>query len=158
MTARPVIWVHADSLSARNPAFVAYPDAPAIFVFDDVVLEGYRVSLKRILFIYECLLEMPVVIQRGDVAECVIAFARQHSATGVATVGTPSPRFRLLAEQIGNEIPVEVLRERPMIADSRSFALARFSRFWKRAERAAFLLGKEPNPVPASNLQLPGLE
>lgn len=158
VTTTSVIWVHADALSAGNPAFLAYPDAPAIFVFDDVVLDGYQISLKRILFMYECLLEMPVEIYRGDVAECVVAFARRHEATGIATVNTPSPRFHHIVEEIGRDLPVEMLFERPLVTTPESTDLGRFTRFWKKAERSALLLGEVPAPSPVQNLSLPGLD
>jgi hypothetical protein len=65
---RPIVWIHGDCLSPYGPALTAYPGAPAIWVWDDALLEEWRISLKRIVFIYECLLDLPVVIRRGDVA------------------------------------------------------------------------------------------
>lgn len=70
----PIVWVHGDCLSPFNPALQAYPDAPRIWVWDEELLEEWQLSLKRIAFIYECLLELPVVMRRGDVASEVNAF------------------------------------------------------------------------------------
>ena len=69
---KPIIWVHGDCLSPKNPALQTYPDAPAIWVWDDALLEEWQINLKRIVFIYECLLELPVTIRRGDVAQEVV--------------------------------------------------------------------------------------
>jgi hypothetical protein len=63
-----IVWIHADCLRRECAAFLQYPTAPAIFVWDDVVLRGYGLSLKRMVFLYECLLDLNVAIYRGDVA------------------------------------------------------------------------------------------
>ncbi len=81
----PVLWIHGEALGPTNPALVAYPGAPAVFVFDRQLIAQAGLSLKRLGFIYECLLELPVTLRHGDVAEEVLAFARRHRADGVAT-------------------------------------------------------------------------
>ncbi|MEG4118028.1 hypothetical protein QUA43_11195, partial [Microcoleus sp. N9_B4] len=58
----PIIWLHGDCLSPEGPAFQAHPEAPAIWVWDDALIDEWQLSLKRMVFIYECLLELPVVI------------------------------------------------------------------------------------------------
>ncbi len=93
---KPIVWVHGDCLSPKNPALQAYPEAAAIWVWDDALLEEWKISLKRIVFIYECLLELPVTIRRGDVAKEVVAFAQEQGADGVATAESPSPRFEVI--------------------------------------------------------------
>ena len=134
---KPVVWVHADSLSPEDPALAAHPGAPAIFVFDDVVLEGYEISLKRIQFIYECLLEMPVVIRRGGVAGEVIAFAREHSADHIVSTWTPAPRFSHLRGLIQQTLPVEIVEPVPFAVLDREPNLRRFSGYWALAQKDA---------------------
>jgi hypothetical protein len=150
-----VIWVHADCLDPRGPAFRAAPDAPAIFVFDDVVLEGYGVTLKRIAFIYECLLELPVTIRRGDVADEVLAFAREHGATRVLTTDTPAPRFDAIADRLEQAITVEALAVQPFVPERR-YDLKRFSRYWRDAEADA-MRASDAAPAPRTP-RLPGLD
>jgi len=135
---KTVVWVHADSLSSLDPALAANPGAPAIFVFDDVVLEGYEISLKRVQFIYECLLELPVVIRRGGVAGEVVAFAREHGADRVVSTWTPAPRFSHLSGLIEQNLPVEIVEQTPFVVMEREPRLDRFSRFWKAAQKDAF--------------------
>ena len=31
---RPILWIHEEALGANNPALQAWPEAPAVFVFD----------------------------------------------------------------------------------------------------------------------------
>ena len=82
-----IVWIHADCLSPEHPGLVVYPDAPAIFVWDDELLDRWQISLKRITFIYECLLELPVTIRRGNVAEEVTQFALEQGAEQVGSLG-----------------------------------------------------------------------
>ncbi len=138
----PIIWVHGDCLDPRGPALMAYPGAPALWVWDDALLEEYRISLKRIVFLYECLLELPVTIRRGDVAAEVLAFAAEHRADGIVTAESPSPRFRTICEHMRRTLPVAVLPITPFLAYAGKLDLRRFSRYWATAEPYAF--GQRP--------------
>ena len=135
---QPIVWVHGDCLSPQNPALQEYPDAPAIWVWDDALIEEWQLSLKRLTFIYECLLELPVVIRRGDVAQEVLAFAKEHNANKVVTVDSPSPRFDKICNQIEPSLPVEVLQVQPFFEYDGYIDLKRFSRYWKVAEKYVF--------------------
>jgi hypothetical protein len=138
----PILWIHGEALGPSNPALVAYPGRPAVFVFDTAVLEGatpaQSLSLKRIGFLYECLLELPVTIRRGDVAAEVLAFARRHDADGVVTTAAVDPRFAQLCAPISAALPLQVLPVEPFVdlgaGALPSGDLHRFSRYWKRAE------------------------
>lgn len=134
---RPVVWVHGDCLSPSGPALCAHPGAPALFVWDDALVSAYGLSLKRIVFIYECLLELPVVIRRGDVAEELLAFAAEHRADGVVTTASPSPRFRAICDRLAHQLPVEVLPVAPFVTAPNGLDLKRFGRYWRAVEAAA---------------------
>ncbi len=138
----PVIWAHGDNLSPHNPAFRANPNAPAIWVWDEYLLGRWKISLKRIVFMYECLLELPVVIRRGeDPAKEIEAFAAQHQADAVVTMNSPAPRFRSICKGIERHQPVQVLEDEPFIQYKGQMELKRFSRYWQIAERYAFTAG-----------------
>ena len=134
----PIIWVHGDCLSPYGSALKNYPGTPAVWVWDDALLEEWQLSLKRITFIYECLLELPVVIRRGAVAQEVVAFAKQHNANSVVTTASPSPRFDSICKEIEHSLPVEVLPLEPFFEYDGYIDLKRFSRYWKVAERYLF--------------------
>ena len=108
---KPIIWIHGEALGPTNPALLAHPAAPAVFVFDRELIEAQRLSLKRLGFLYECLLELPVTLRQGDVAQEVLAFARRHGADGVVTSAAVDPRFGLLREQITAQLPLQVLEQ-----------------------------------------------
>ena len=124
----PILWIHGEALGPSNPALVAYPGRPAVFVFDTALLEGatptQSLSLKRIGFLYECLLELPVTLRRGDVAEQVLAFAGAHGADGIVTSAATDPRFGGICRQLKRHLPLQVLEPPIAIPD------IRISLFW----------------------------
>ncbi|WP_193200077.1 hypothetical protein [Nostoc sp. MG11] len=135
---KPIVWVHGDCLSPYNPAIQKYADAPAIWVWDDALIEEWQLSLKRLTFIYECLLELPVVIQRGNVAQAILAFAKEHDANLVVTTTSPSPRFNDICNEITPSLAVEVLEIEPFFEYNGYIDLKRFSRYWKVAQKYVF--------------------
>jgi len=131
---KPVLWIHGEALGPGNPALLAHPGAQAVFVFDRELIAQSGLSLKRLGFLYECLLELPVTLRQGDVAEEVLAFARRHGADGVVTSAAVDPRFAVLRDQIATQLPVEVLEPEPFVELLEPVDLRRFSRYWRRAE------------------------
>ena len=137
----PILWIHGEALSPRNPALLAHPGQPAVFVFDAELLAGRSptspapVSLKRIGFLYECLLELPVSLRRGDVASEVLSFARAHRADGIVTTAAVDPRAAAIGARLRQELPLEVLAPEPFVELEEQAELGRFSRYWRRAER-----------------------
>lgn len=125
-----LIWVHEDCLHLHSPAFRAHPGSPAIFVFDEAELARANWSLKRIGFIYECLLDLPVVIRRGDPLIEVPHFARETACDGVVTVASPDRRIQRQAQTLR----AEILAEDPFVELAGRVDLTRFSRYWRKAE------------------------
>lgn len=132
---QPIIWVHGDCLSPLNPALAAYPGAPALYVWDEALLADYGLTLKRVVFMYECLLELPVTIRRGKVAEQLILFAVEHGAGRIVTVGSPSPRFKAICSVLRPHLPIEILDEEPFLDYDGQLDLKRFSRYWAVAQK-----------------------
>lgn len=165
-----IVWVHGDCLRPTNPALVAAPGAPALFVFDEALLAGTAITLKRLVFLYECLLELPVTIRRGDVATEVVAFAREHGAVRVLTTPSAAPRFALIRDAIAAEVPVVAVPEVPFLAYDGHLDLRRFGRYWRVAQRYAYGQAGlpieewerqgdlEPRQAGPTSLTLPGLE
>ncbi|MHC5613752.1 MAG: hypothetical protein ACYTXA_22825 [Nostoc sp.] len=135
---KPIVWIHGDCLSPYNPVLQKYPDAAAIWVWDEALIEEWQLSLKRIAFIYECLLELPVVIRRGNVAQEILAFSQEHDANLVVTANSPSPRFDDICNQMERSLTVQVLEVEPFFDYDGYIDLKRFSRYWKVAQNYVF--------------------
>ncbi len=122
---KTIVWMHEDGL---RPLL---PEEPAIFVFEE---KGH--SLKRIVFLYECLLELDVVIEKGDVVSLVRGFAALHKAERIVTTFTECPLITAQARELG----AEMMNDDPFVAAAGPFDLKRFSRYWQRVERKALQL------------------
>jgi deoxyribodipyrimidine photo-lyase len=146
----PIVWIHAEALAPTNPALLAHPGAPAVFVFDRELIARQQLSLQRLGFLYECLLELPVTLRHGDVVEELLAFAQRHGADGISTSQAVDPRFSELRERIGAELPLEVLEPEAFVALPASADLRRFSRYWRQAEPVLWArAGAGAPPAPA---------
>ena len=131
---RPILWIHDEALGPANPALRAWPDAPALFVFDTQWIQASRISRKRLGFLYEAALELPLTLRKGDVAAEVLAFAQRHGADGVVSSSAVDPRLERIGAAIKAELPLELLDPEPFVELPRPPRLGRFSRYWREAE------------------------
>ncbi len=129
-----LIWLHPDCLAADNPAYLKYPQAVALFVFDEDEIEAEQWTLKRIAFLYQTLIELPTDIERGD----VVAMLLKQKPAKIVTVDSVNPRFRAYLRQLEAVVPVEVLPAVSFVDYRGSLDLKRFSRYWKRVEPIVF--------------------
>jgi deoxyribodipyrimidine photo-lyase len=140
---RPIVWVHDEALGPANPALQAWPGAPALFVFDpgrigaDPATGQEPLSAGRLVFVHECLLELPVTIKFGASLEQLLAFAARHGADGIVTSRAVDPWLRRLQRQLADRLPLVILAPPPFVpasADQEApLPLGRFSRYWRRA-------------------------
>lgn len=128
-------WLHPDCL---NAAWLE-PNDHAVYVFDDQQIEADGWGIKRILFVYETLLELPVEIHRGPTVETLATLAR--SCEGIVTVDSPDPWLRGRIAELRQVASVEV-KPGPVFVEldgavprNHTGDLKRFSRYWAKAER-----------------------
>ena len=71
----------------------AHPGAPAVFVWDTGWLIPSSISMKRVQFIAECLLEMPgrIELRVGEPAQELLAAAQAVGADYIVAQSTPGP-------------------------------------------------------------------
>ena len=97
------------------------------------------------VFIYECLLELPVVIRRGDPAAEVLRFAAEKGAARIVTGASVSPRFARLCVRIRSGLPeggkLDIMEEPPFVTVSTALDLKRFSRYWQQVRDLALNKG-----------------
>jgi hypothetical protein len=101
-------------------------------VWDEVELKRAGWSLKRIGFVYECLLDLPVAIRRGDPVVEVRRYAAETGCSGVVTMASPDPHLR---RQM-TELKAEVLPMEPFVELKGRVDLKRFSRYWQKAQES----------------------
>lgn len=91
------VWLTAESLGERDPALSAWPNLPAVFVFDEPLLRRLQLSSKRLIFVAETLAELAVQrslrIFLGDPVELLAGAA-------LATTFAPVPGFQRRAARL----------------------------------------------------------
>jgi deoxyribodipyrimidine photo-lyase len=91
------VWLTAESLGLDDPALVAHPELPAVFVFDEPLLGALRLSSKRLVFLVETLSELGAAreleLWLGDPVEVL-------AERDVAVTFAPAPGFRARSARI----------------------------------------------------------
>lgn len=91
------VWLTAESLGHYDPALVANPDLPAVFVFDRPLLKQLQLSSKRLVFLVETLAELaarrPLEIVLGPPAVAL-------EGRPLATTFAPVPGWHRLAPKL----------------------------------------------------------
>jgi deoxyribodipyrimidine photo-lyase len=137
---RPLVWLGLDGLAASSPAAIGHPDAPRLFVLEREWLTDERPSLKRLVFIFECLADIGgVEVVLASAREAVPAVARRQGCGHVVLARTPCPTMRAAAEAIAREFPVVAVDEPAFCDRSRVTDLGRFSRYWSKVGRSALM-------------------
>ncbi|MEM9187138.1 MAG: hypothetical protein AAGB00_11650 [Planctomycetota bacterium] len=128
-----ICWLHDEMLRAD----VIPAGTPSLFVFDEAWIADERLSLKRVVFMYECLLEIPgVEIREGDVVTEVEQFAADHGAATVVTQASPLPRIkRQLVRLADAGLTVDAGPPEPIASLPDGADLKRFSRYWRKVEK-----------------------
>ncbi len=113
------VWLTAESLGDADPALQAHPDLPAVFVFDERRLAGWRLSGKRLVFLTEALADLatrrPVEVHLGDPAAVL-------AGRPLAATFTPVPGWRRLAPQLALEVHPWPWLRRPHAKSAQSFS------------------------------------
>ena len=152
------VWLHGESLSPTDPAVLANPDAPRVFVFDQPLLAAKSYSFKRLFFLYECAVEAvgdAGELRRGRIAEEVLAFCTERGLTTLHATHAPSdnPRFQAIVRDLraaGLRVVLheqEALAEPPRNAGKAGFD--RFSKFWHAIEEEALEPKSDKNLTPS---------
>ena len=136
---RPLLWVHTDSLNPASPMLLAHPESPAVFIWDTEWIVKSDIALKRLVFLAECLLEMPGIIELrvGDPATELLAAVKASNPDYVLAQRTPDPRLLAAAHDLESTVPVVWYDPPAFVEDTRAFDLKRFSRYWQRAKGSA---------------------
>ena len=130
-----LIWIHEDALRADHPVFTAAGDgADAIFIWDDAYFSTQGYSFKRLVFIYECLMELPVTLYKGDMAT-VLSELINGRALYVPT--TPNPDFQAVMSTLSKTTKVHLVAETPLTFIETEPNMKRFFRYWNKARKSA---------------------
>jgi deoxyribodipyrimidine photo-lyase len=141
---RPLLWIHTDSLNPKAEILARYPQAKGCFVWDEAWLREEHVSSKRVVFLAECIAEMPSTVaqKKGNIADEVLRVASAEGADHIVVQRTPDPRLLAAAATIEKHLPIVWIDPPPFTDAQQHYDLRRFSRYWQTAKRSAM----QPTP------------
>lgn len=133
---KPLIWLHEEALRMTHPVFnVAPTGTRAVFVWDDDYFKTLNYSLKRLIFIYETLCELPVDILRGD----TVSVIKELKPSRLYVPSTGKPHITLVIDQLKNIAEVERIPDEVFVQIRETTDFKRFFKYWSLAEETAFL-------------------
>jgi hypothetical protein len=132
--AREIIWVHDKALNHSSLQALG-ANTRAIFIWDDEYFQNRLYSLKRLVFIYETLCQMPVEIIKGDTLK-VIRFLAPDK---VKTWFTADTKIKKITQLLAKNYKVEVIKPQPFAQILESYEFKRFFKYWNEAKKTAFL-------------------
>jgi len=130
-----LVWVNEESLDPRGPALTAHPEVPAVFVFDEAAIELAGWSIKRLAFIYECLLEIPnIQVYRGSTIDILLSLLKNNGYKTIVTTPVVDPRLKDNINKISKFVPLQPYPIEEFAPIERVRDLRRFSRYWNDVE------------------------
>ncbi len=131
----PLIWLHEEALRITHPVLKAAPaDTKAIFVWDDEYFRRANYSLKRLIFIYETLCELPIDIIQGGTVDVI-------QEINPAKLYVPATNNALIISIIDNLTPIlptQIVADEPFVVIKKPTDNRRFFQYWNKAEKTAF--------------------
>ena len=130
-----LLYIHEKGLGDNQPIFSRMaPNSRALFIWDDAYFKKRNYSLKRLVFIYETLISMPVEIVLGETSEIV----NDLSPKKIITPYTADLELRRLIREISVEFELEFVYPNAFVHIDDNFNFTRFFKYWNKAKKTAF--------------------
>ena len=131
-----LICLHEDALRITHPIFkFALTGTKAIYVWDDEYLRRANYSLKRLVFLYETLCDLPVDVVRGATRTVVMAM----TPAMLYVPATNNPSLLSLFAGISPATPLTFVDDDIFAVMEKTSEARRFFQYWSKVERSAFL-------------------
>jgi hypothetical protein len=132
---KSIIWLHDSALLLTHPVFkAARGDAKVIYIWDDEYFKAENYSLKRLVFIYETLCEMPVEIIRGDTLSTLLGF----DVVTIYIPATTNTYLQRIVSELAKSRDVNVINEAPFVVLKNNKEFRRFFSYWNQIAESAF--------------------
>ena len=133
---RALICLHEGALRITHPIFKFAPTGTkAIYVWDDEYLRRANYSLKRLVFLYETLCDLPVDVVRGATRTVVMAM----TPAMLYVPATNNPSLLSLFAGISPATPLTFVDDDIFAVMEKTSEARRFFQYWSKVERSAFL-------------------
>lgn len=132
----PLLWLHEEALSMTHPIFKTAPHGTkAVFIWDDDYFRQAHYSLKRLVFIYETLLELPIDILYGNTQSVI----RECAPSALYIPATVNPSLKEIIRSLEEIACVHVVQDDPFVTLKKPMEFRRFFQYWNKAQKTAFL-------------------
>lgn len=129
-----IIWLHDKALNAL-PLINQNEQLKTYYIWDEHYFKSRSYTLKRLVFIYETLCEMPILIIKGNTVD-VIDSLKPHT---IKTWHTPDTVVKGIMRQLSDNHSVEIIKPKPFVDVSEKDDFIRFFKYWNKAKKTAFL-------------------
>ena len=134
-TKMQLLYIHDKGLGDNQPIFSRMtPNSRALFIWDDAYFKKRNYSLKRLVFIYETLISMPVEIVLGETSEIVNDLAPKK----IITTYTADIELRRLMSETFKDFELELVYPKAFVHINDEFNFTRFFKYWNKAKKTAF--------------------
>lgn len=127
-----LIWIHDEALRADHPVFEA--GGQAVFIWDNDYFDKINAGFKQRGFIYEALINLPVQIYLGSMAETLARLSEGHR---IRAASTPNPYLRGIMAEIRKTNELMLVDEEVFAHLKGSSDLRRFFKYWNKAKASA---------------------
>ena len=129
-----IIWLHDKALHA-TPLIQPNECSKSYYIWDEQYFRRRAYTLKRLVFIYETLCEMPVEVIKGNTIDVMNSL----KPTRIKTWHTADTVVKDLIRQLSNHHTVDVLKPQPFVDVSETEDFKRFFKYWNKAKKTAFI-------------------
>lgn len=135
-----IIWVHEKALNKTQLALLAADkQSRAVFIWDNHYFQERSYSLKRLVFIYETLCQMPVEIINGNIIDVINSFA-VNANIKITTSFTADTKINSIIKKLSESYDIEIIKPESFVQVSEDYSFKRFFNYWNKAQKSAFLI------------------
>ena len=141
-----LIWLNEDNLRVDHPVFEQTPEnTQSVFIWDNVYFKKHNYSLKRLVFLYECLLELPVDIYEGETMNTLKTLCEKKAITKLWVPHSINPEINTLIQKIHDRVQIHIVKEKPFVTLKKEKNYTRFFPYWKNASTSAMAINGNIN-------------
>ena len=134
---KQLIWLHEKALGHSHPILQNInPKTKIVHVWDKMYYRQRSYSLKRLVFIYENLCELPVEIIMGNTIEVL----RSYEPDNIIVPHTADTVIQGLCDELSGHVNLEFIEEKKFAPMDKGYKFKRFFKYWKEAKKTAFLV------------------
>ena len=131
-----LLLVHDKALRSGLDIYEASESFKAVHIWDDEYYRSQRYSLKRLVFIYETLLDLPLEIIQGNTLDILSEENFDH----IVIPYSGDQVLKTLFSKIEKIKTVQYLFETSFVKIDRTVEFKRFFKYWNHAKKTAFLI------------------